>query len=47
MKSYEVGGSSDDPCIEIVMVDGKPKKRKKQNGLGSARTVNYGAKTKI
>lgn len=30
MKSYQMGGSSDDSCMEIVMVDGKPKKRKKQ-----------------
>ena len=40
MKSYEVGGSSDDPCIEIVMVDGKPKKRKKQKcGAGKTKRV--------
>lgn len=40
MKSYEVGGSSDDPCIEIVMIDGKPKKRKKQKcGPGKTKRV--------
>ena len=32
MKSYEVGGASDDICTETVMVDGKPKKRKKKGG---------------
>jgi hypothetical protein len=29
MKSYETGGSSDDPCIETVMVDGWPKRRRR------------------
>ena len=39
-KSYEVGGSSDDPCIEIVMVDGKPKKRRKKKcGAGKTKRV--------
>lgn len=32
MKSYEVGGATDDVCTETVMVDGKPKKRKKKGG---------------
>jgi hypothetical protein len=40
MKSYEVGGSSDDPCIETVMVDGKPKKRRKKKcGAGKTKRV--------
>ena len=40
MKSYEVGGSSDDPCIETVMVDGKPKKKRKQKcGAGKTKRV--------
>lgn len=40
MRSYEVGGSSDDPCIETVMVDGKPKKRRKQKcGTGKTKRV--------
>ena len=30
IKSYETGGSSDDPCMETVMVDGWPKRRKKK-----------------
>jgi hypothetical protein len=29
MSSYEKGGSSDDPCMETVMVDGLPKRRRR------------------
>jgi hypothetical protein len=29
MKSYETGGSSDDSCMETVMVDGWPKRRRR------------------
>ena len=29
MCSYEKGGSSDDPCMETVMVDGWPKRRRR------------------
>jgi hypothetical protein len=38
MKSYEVGGSSDDSCMETVMVDGKPKRRRKSK-CGKTKTV--------
>ena len=40
MKSYEVGGSSDDSCMETVMVDGKPKRRRKKKcGAGKTKRV--------
>ena len=29
MKSYEIGGSSDDPCMETVIVDGWPRRRRR------------------
>jgi hypothetical protein len=38
MKSYEVGGSSDDSCMETVMVDGKPKRRRKKKCGGTGKT---------
>lgn len=31
MRSYATGGSTDDSCMETVMVAGKPKKKRKQN----------------
>ena len=46
MKSYEVGGSSDDPCIETVMVDGKPKKKRKQK-CGTGKTIRVFSKKEI
>ena len=40
MKSYQEGGASDDSCMETVMVDGKPKKRRKQKcGAGKTKRV--------
>lgn len=30
MKSYEEGGATDDSCMETVMIDGKPKRRRKK-----------------
>ena len=40
MKSYEVGGASDDSCMETVMVDGKPKRRRKKKcGAGKTKRV--------
>ena len=38
MKSYEVGGSTDDSCMETVMVDGKPKRRRRKGGCHSTQT---------
>jgi len=34
MRSYETGGSTDDSCMETVMVAGKPKRRRKKGGCG-------------
>ena len=40
MKSYQEGGASDDSCMETVMVDGKPKKRRKKKcGAGKTKRV--------
>lgn len=40
MRSYEKGGSSDDSCMETVMVDGKPKRRRKKKcGAGKTKRV--------
>ena len=49
MRSYATGGSTDDSCMETVMVDGKPKRRRKKGGCNSAqkfgkRSVSEGVK---
>ena len=36
MRSYETGGSTDDSCMETVMVDGKPKRRRRKGGCNSS-----------
>jgi hypothetical protein len=36
MRSYETGGSTDDSCMETVMVNGKPKRRRRKGGCNSA-----------
>lgn len=36
MRSYETGGSTDDSCMETVMVDGKRKRRRKKGGCHSS-----------
>ena len=47
IKSYETGGSSDDPCMETVMVDGWPKRRRKKKcGAGKTKRV-YSAGEKL
>jgi hypothetical protein len=33
MKSYEVGGTTEDNCMETVMIDGK-KRRRRKSGCG-------------
>lgn len=36
MASYQTGGSTDDSCMETVMVDGKRKRRRKKGGCNSS-----------
>jgi hypothetical protein len=43
MKSYEVGGATDDMCMETVMVDGKPKRRRRKSGCG--KVTKYGQRS--
>lgn len=31
MKSYEVGGATEDSCMETVLIDGEKKRRRKSN----------------
>ena len=38
MRSYETGGSTDDSCMETVMVAGKPKRRRKKGGCNSSQS---------
>lgn len=50
MRSYGEGGSSDDSCMETVMVAGKPKRRRKKGGCGKVtkygqRSIPQGVKT--
>jgi hypothetical protein len=41
IKRYEVGGASDDACMETVMVDGKPRRRRKKGcGYAKSQRVN-------
>ena len=40
MRSYEVGGSTDDSCMEEYMdASGKKRKRKKKGGCGKSKTI--------
>ena len=42
MKSYDEGGSSDDPCMETVIVDGWPRRRRRPK-CGKTKTCPPGA----
>lgn len=52
MRSYATGGSTDDSCMETVMVDGKPKRRRKKGGCNSSqkfgkRSIPQGVKKAV
>tara|TARA_R110000868_G_scaffold194332_1_gene439730 strand:- start:1604 stop:1918 length:315 start_codon:yes stop_codon:yes gene_type:complete len=52
MRSYATGGSTDDSCMETVMVNGRPKKKRKKGGCNSSqsfgkRSIPQGVKNVI